>query len=130
MEVRLLVDRERAAEQVDRLLVAPGHVGERAAQGKRMQVAGLGGEHLRVKPLRLGKLAGLMVAHGGVEGFGGSHRRHRERGPYRSTVSPPAGSWMSGKNRSCHFAGGSFTVPTLPMNTAVLNTFSGDSVKA
>ena len=37
---------------------------------------------------------------------------------------------MSGKNRSCHFAGGSFTVPTLPMNTAVLNTFSGLSVKA
>ena len=32
---------------------------------------------------------------------------------------------MSGKNRSCHFAGGSFMVPTLPMNTAVLNTFSG-----
>ena len=64
-------------------------------------------------------------------------RRRRLGGALRERVDvvraehqSPGRSWMSGKNRSCHFAGGSFTVPTLPMNTAVLNTFSGDSVKA
>src|SRR5882757_8529629 len=73
VEVRLLVERERATEQVHRLLIAPRHVGERAAQHQRLKIARLGGEHLRVKPRGVGELAGLMMAHGGLECFSGIH---------------------------------------------------------
>lgn len=48
-----------------------------------------------------------------------------------SFLSPPQSpgrSWISGKNSSVHTFGGSLIEPTAPMNTAVLNTFSGVSV--
>jgi hypothetical protein len=43
-------------------------------------MARLGGEYLSIEPLGLGELAGLMMAHGGGEGFGGRHERSFWRG--------------------------------------------------
>ena len=78
VKVRLLGDRDRAAEPLDRVLVAPRHVGDRAAQHQRLQMAGLCGKHLRVQAFGVGELSRLMMACCGCESFGGRHAGRTE----------------------------------------------------
>ena len=59
VEVRLLIARERAADQVHGLLMAPCRMRQRAAQMQRMHVVRLGGEHFAVEAICLGELARL-----------------------------------------------------------------------
>ena len=71
MRVRhLAVDRDGAGDQLDRIVVAPGRMGERAAQMQRMRILRLGREHLRVEPVRFGELPRLVMPEAGRQGVG------------------------------------------------------------
>ena len=71
MRVRhLAVDRDGAPDQIHRILVAPGRMGERAAQMQRMRILRLGREHLRVEPVRFGELPRLVMPEAGRQDVG------------------------------------------------------------
>ena len=86
VEVRLLVDaraRGRSGRRPRRCARPYGRARRADAAHARGR---LRGEHLRVEAVGLGELAGLMVAHRGDEGFGGSHAARKRGSPAKSIL--------------------------------------------
>jgi hypothetical protein len=66
----LAVDRDGARDQLDRILVAPRRMGERAAQVQGMCILRLVREHLRIELVRLRELPGLVMPEAGLQDVG------------------------------------------------------------